>query len=154
MIAPWQSPPALEAYRFDDAANRLYAFVWGTFCDWYLEFTKPIMQGGGAVAQAETKATIGWALAQIVHLLHPIMPYVTEEIWAQLGGKDAGLLLTAPWPDLAPDLHDPDARGGDGMGGRGEFGDPRGALGNECAGRGASAVADQGCRCRPRSSIG
>ena len=98
---------ALEAFRFDDAANRLYAFVWGTFCDWYLEFTKPIMQGGGAVAKAETKTTIGWVLAQIVHLLHPIMPYVTEEIWAQLGGKDAGLLLTAPWPDLAPDLHDP-----------------------------------------------
>jgi valyl-tRNA synthetase len=100
---------ALEAYRFDDAANRLYAFVWGTFCDWYLEFSKPILQGGAAVAQAETKATIGWVLAQIVHLLHPIMPYVSEEVWAQLGGKDAGLLLTASWPDLPPDLHDPDS---------------------------------------------
>jgi len=98
---------ALEAYRFDDAANRLYAFVWGTFCDWYLEFSKPILQGGDAAAQAETKASIGWVLAQIVHLLHPITPYVSEEVWAQLGGKDAGLLVTAPWPDLAPDLHDP-----------------------------------------------
>jgi valyl-tRNA synthetase len=97
---------ALEAYRFDEAANRLYAFVWGTFCDWYLEFSKPILQGGDASAQAETRATIGWVLAQIVHLLHPLMPYVTEEIWAQLGGKDAGLLLTAAWPDLAADLHD------------------------------------------------
>jgi valyl-tRNA synthetase len=98
---------ALEAYRFDDAANRLYAFVWGTFCDWYLEFSKPILQSGGAAAQAETKATIGWVLAQIVHLLHPLMPYVSEEVWAQLAGGQAGLLLTAVWPDLAPDLHDP-----------------------------------------------
>ncbi|HVH81728.1 MAG TPA: class I tRNA ligase family protein, partial [Stellaceae bacterium] len=100
---------ALDAYRFDDAANRLYQFVWGTFCDWYLEFSKPILQGGDASAQAETKTTIGWVLAQIVHLLHPIMPYVTEEIWAQLGGRDAGMLLTAPWPDLPADLHDPKA---------------------------------------------
>jgi valyl-tRNA synthetase len=100
---------ALEAYRFDEAANRLYQFVWGTFCDWYLEFSKPILQGGDAAAQAETKATIGWVLAQIVHLLHPIMPYVSEEVWAQLGGKDAGLLLTAKWPDLPADLHDPDS---------------------------------------------
>jgi valyl-tRNA synthetase len=102
---------ALEAYRFDDAANRLYAFVWGTFCDWHLEFSKPILQGDDAAAQAETKATIGWVLAQIVHLLHPITPYVSEEVWAQFAGKDAGLLLTASWPDLAPDLHDPAAAG-------------------------------------------
>jgi valyl-tRNA synthetase len=96
---------ALEAYRFDDAANRLYAFVWGTFCDWYLEFSKPILLGGDAAAQAETKATIGWVLAQIVHLLHPIMPYVSEEVWVQLGGEGAGMLMTAPWP--TPELADP-----------------------------------------------
>ena len=98
---------ALEAYRFDEAANRVYAFVWGTFCDWYLEFSKPILQGGEATAQAETRAMIGWVLAQIVHLLHPITPYVSEEVWAQLGGKNAGMLLTASWPDLPPELHDP-----------------------------------------------
>ena len=98
---------ALEAYRFDEAANRLYQFVWGTFCDGYLEFSKPILLGGDAAAQTETRAAIGWVLAQIVHLLHPIMPFVSEEVWAQLGGKGAGLLLTAPWPELAPDLHDP-----------------------------------------------
>jgi valyl-tRNA synthetase len=97
---------ALESFRFDEAANRLYQFVWGSFCDWYLEFSKPILQGGDGAAQTETRATIGWALAQIVHLLHPIMPYVTEEIWAQLGAGE-GLLLTAPWPELAADLHDP-----------------------------------------------
>jgi valyl-tRNA synthetase len=100
---------ALEAYRFDEAANRLYAFVWGTFCDWYLEFSKPILQGGDAATQAETKRIVGWVLAQIVHLLHPVMPYVTEEVWAQLGGGKAGLLLTASWPELAPDLHDPES---------------------------------------------
>ena len=100
---------ALEAYRFDDAANRLYAFIWGTFCDWYLEFSKPILQGDEADAQAETRATIGWVLAQIVHLLHPIMPYVSEEVWARFGGKDAGTLLTARWPELASDLHDRDS---------------------------------------------
>jgi valyl-tRNA synthetase len=98
---------ALEAYRFDDAANRLYQFVWGSFCDWYLEFSKPILQGSDGATQVETRATIGWVLAQIVHLLHPITPYVTEEIWTQLGGKDAGMLLTDKWPELAPDLHDP-----------------------------------------------
>ena len=100
---------ALEAYRFDDAANRLYQFVWGSVCDWYLEFSKPILQGDDATAQAETRATISWALAQIVHLLHPIAPYVTEEIWAQVGGRDAGMLLTGKWPELAPDLHDPES---------------------------------------------
>jgi len=97
----------LESYRFDEAANRLYQFVWGTFCDWYLEFSKPILQGGDGPAQTETRTTIGWVLAQIVHLLHPIMPYVSEEVWAQLRGTNAGLLLTAPWPNLEPDLHDP-----------------------------------------------
>jgi valyl-tRNA synthetase len=97
---------ALDAYRFDDAANRLYQFVWGSFCDWYLEFSKPILQGGDSAAQQETRSMIGWTLAQVVHLMHPITPYVTEEVWAQLGGARAGLLLTAPWPDLAPELHD------------------------------------------------
>ena len=98
---------ALEAYRFDEAANRLYAFVWGSFCGWYLEFSKPILQGDDTAAQAETRSTIGWALTQIVHLLHPIMPFVTEEVWAQLGGKDAGMLLTASWPQS--ELADPES---------------------------------------------
>jgi valyl-tRNA synthetase len=98
---------SLEAYRFDEAANRLYQFLWGTFCDWYLEFTKPIFQNGSESEQAETRSIYGWALAQIIHLLHPLMPFVTEEVWAQLGG--GGLLLVAAWPELAPDLHDPES---------------------------------------------
>jgi valyl-tRNA synthetase len=91
---------ALDTFRFDEAANRLYQFVWGTFCDWYLEFTKPILQGGDAAAQAETRAATAWTLQQIVHLLHPIMPFITEEVWRQLAGDGAGQLMTAAWPEL------------------------------------------------------
>jgi valyl-tRNA synthetase len=100
---------ALDSYRFDEAANRLYHFVWGTFCDWYLEFTKPILQGEDPAARAETQATTAWILGRIVHLLHPIMPFITEEIWEQLAGKVAGMLITAPWPDLPYDTLDTDA---------------------------------------------
>ncbi|HEX9534521.1 MAG TPA: valine--tRNA ligase, partial [Stellaceae bacterium] len=92
---------ALDTYRFDDAANRLYHFVWGTFCDWYLEFTKPILQGTDASARAETQAATAWILSRILHLLHPIMPFITEELWEHLAGKDAGMLITAQWPDPA-----------------------------------------------------
>ena len=100
---------ALDAYRFDEAANRLYQFVWGTFCDWYIEFTKPILQGGEAAARTETQAATAWVLGRIVHLLHPIMPFVTEEIWQNLAGETAGLLLTAPWPEFPREARDPAA---------------------------------------------
>jgi valyl-tRNA synthetase len=83
--------------------------VWGTFCDWYLEFTKPILQAEDADARAETQATTAWVLAQTVHLLHPVMPFLTEEVWQQLAGADAGMLIVAPWPDLPPELADPAA---------------------------------------------
>ena len=100
---------ALEAYRFDEAARLLHQFAWGTLCDWYLEFTKPILQGADAAARAETQAMTAWTLAQTLHLLHPIMPFVTEEIWQHLAGDGAGMLIAAPWPELPPDLHDPEA---------------------------------------------
>jgi valyl-tRNA synthetase len=93
---------ALEAYRFDQAASTLYQFVWGTFCDWYLEFTKPILQEGEAAAQAETRAATAWVLDKILHLLHPIMPFITEEVWRHLAGSDVGMLITAEWPRLSP----------------------------------------------------
>ncbi len=96
---------ALDAYRFDEAANLLYQFVWGTFCDWYVEFTKPILQGDSD-ACAETRATTAWILGRIVHLLHPIMPFITEEVWQNLAGEGEGLLLTAPWPEFSPKAHD------------------------------------------------
>jgi valyl-tRNA synthetase len=100
---------ALDTYRFDEAASRLYHFVWGTFCDWYLEFTKPILQGEDAAARAETQATTAWILGRIVHLLHPIMPFITEEVWEQLADQPPGMLITAPWPEFQRDAMDPEA---------------------------------------------
>jgi valyl-tRNA synthetase len=89
---------AIEDYRFNEAANAIYQFAWGTFCDWYLEFTKPILAGEDAEASAETRATTAWVLRQTMNVLNPLMPYLSEEIWARLGGE--GRLITTPWPDL------------------------------------------------------
>jgi valyl-tRNA synthetase len=100
---------ALDAYRFDEAANRLYQFAWGTFCDWYVEFTKPILQGDEEAARTETQATTAWVLGRIVHLLHPIMPFITEEVWEHLAGEKAGLLLTSSWPEISSETRDPTA---------------------------------------------
>jgi valyl-tRNA synthetase len=97
---------ALEAFRFDDAAHHLYHFVWGTFCDWYLEFTKPILQGNDDKARSETQATTAWVLAHVLRLLHPVMPFITEELWQYFAGEGAGLLISAPWPDFPPDAID------------------------------------------------
>jgi valyl-tRNA synthetase len=100
---------SLDTYRFDEAAGRLYQFVWGTFCDWYLEFTKPILQSGDDQARRETQATTAWVLGRILHLLHPIMPFITEELWGSLAGESAGLLISAKWPDFAAGPADRDA---------------------------------------------
>jgi valyl-tRNA synthetase len=89
---------ALADYRFNDAANALYHFTWGEFCDWYIEFTKPILEGSDADAKKETRATAAWVLSQLLHMLHPFMPFLTEELWEQVGGG-AQMLITAPWPD-------------------------------------------------------
>ena len=87
---------ALETYRFNDAASTLYSFVWNTFCSQYLEFTKPILDGDDAAAAAETKATYAWAFDQCLILLHPIMPFVTEELW---GAKERPkMLVHTDWP--------------------------------------------------------
>jgi len=99
---------ALGAYRFDDAANALYHFTWHEFCDWYLEFTKPILAGDDAAAAAETRATTAWALGQLLHLMHPVMPFVTEELWAALSGSGAPL-VTAEWPNYDDALIDRNA---------------------------------------------
>jgi valyl-tRNA synthetase len=97
---------ALEGYRFDTAAGALYQFAWGEFCDWHLEFAKPVFMGEDAAAKAETRAVTAWVLGQLLHLMHPLMPFITEELWAQVGPKGSGALMTAPWPDLAPELID------------------------------------------------
>ena len=92
---------AIEGYRFNEAAAALYQFTWGTFCDWYLEFIKPLLLGEDEIAKEETRAACAWVLAQILHLLHPFMPFLTEEIWERMAAPDAGLLVTADWPTLA-----------------------------------------------------
>ena len=102
---------ALEGYRFNDAAQVGYQFAWHQFCDWYLEFTKPILQNGDEKSQAEVRATTSWVLDQLLKFLHPIMPFVTEELWEQLapeGGRD-GLLIDSSWPDLGDSLRSPEA---------------------------------------------
>src|SRR3546814_15003277 len=80
-----QVTAALEAYRFNEAAAALYQFTWGTFCDWYIEFAKPVLLGEDAAAKAETQATTAWALGRILVLLHPFMPFVTAELADKLG---------------------------------------------------------------------
>ena len=102
---------ALEGYRFNDAAQVGYQFAWHQFCDWYLEFTKPILQNGDERSQAEVRATTSWVLDQLLKFLHPIMPFVTEELWEQLAperGRD-GLLIDSSWPDLGDPLRSPEA---------------------------------------------
>ncbi len=89
---------SIEAYRFDDASAALYQFVWGTFCDWYLEFAKPIFNGTDAAAAAETRATVAWTLRHILRVLHPVMPFVTEELWAQFQLPGDRKLITESWP--------------------------------------------------------
>ncbi|SNX69143.1 valyl-tRNA synthetase [Cereibacter ovatus] len=96
---------ALAAYRFDAAANALYAFVWGKVCDWYVEFSKPLFD---TEAAAETRATMAWVLDQCMILLHPIMPFVTEELWATTGTR-AKMLVHTDWPGFGADLIDPAA---------------------------------------------
>jgi valyl-tRNA synthetase len=86
----------LDLYRFNDAAGVLYSFAWKTFCDWYIEFSKPILMGEDLKAKEETRKTLAWVLGQILHMLHPIMPFISEELWDAIGGK--GLLIEAEWP--------------------------------------------------------
>jgi len=100
---------AVEAYRFNDMAGALYQFTWGTFCDWHLEFAKPVFQGDDEIAKAETRATTAWVLDQLLHLLHPIMPFITEELWEKMFDARGGQLITSPWPDLDDSLIDADA---------------------------------------------
>ncbi len=98
----------LDSYRFNEAANAIYHFVWGTLCDWYVEFAKPIFQGSDEAAKAETRATAAWVIDQALHLLHPFMPHITEELWEQIADRKGVRLITARWPDLG-NLLDPSA---------------------------------------------
>ncbi|WP_343527104.1 valine--tRNA ligase [Sphingomonas sp.] len=98
---------ALADYRFDGAANAIYQFVWSRFCDWYLELIKPVLQGGEEGGE-ETRAVAGWVLDQILVLLHPFMPFITEELWHAMGARDHDLIV-ARWPMADARALDPKA---------------------------------------------
>ncbi|MBG0796363.1 valine--tRNA ligase [Methylocystis sp. L43] len=94
---------AIEAYRFNDAANAVYRFIWSVFCDWYVELAKPLLQGADGAEKDETRATTAFVLDQIYALLHPFMPFLTEELWAIKGAdgpKRETMLALASWPSL------------------------------------------------------
>jgi len=100
---------ALAAFRFNDAANALYAFTWHRVCDWYVEFSKPLLQGEDETLRAETQRVMGWVIDQCLILLHPFMPFITEELWDVLAERST-MLIHAPWPEEASaDLADAEA---------------------------------------------
>jgi len=90
----------IEELRFNDAAGTAYHFVWDYFCDWYLEFAKPIFAGSDEAAKTETRATAAWSRDQILKLLHPFMPFITEELWGRTA-KRQKLLIESEWPALS-----------------------------------------------------
>ncbi|MBE1203763.1 valine--tRNA ligase [Aminobacter carboxidus] len=101
---------AITTYRFNEAAGAAYRFVWNTFCDWYLELLKPIFMGDDEAAKTESQAVAAFVLDEIYKLLHPMMPFMTEELWAHTAGEGkerTSLLCHAAWP--APDFEDVDA---------------------------------------------
>ncbi|WP_259779913.1 valine--tRNA ligase [Aestuariispira ectoiniformans] len=100
---------ALAVYRFNDAASAIYQFVWGTFCDWYVELIKPLLNSDDAAVVAETRACAGWVLQQILHLMHPFTPFITEELWEKLGKGTDQPLITDAWPSFEDDMIDASA---------------------------------------------
>jgi valyl-tRNA synthetase len=104
---------AIQAYKFNEAADAAYHFTWHTFCDWYVELIKPVLLGDDEIAAEETRACAAWTLSQILHLLHPFMPYVTEELWDKLRHDspipDTQDLIVRGWPDASALPMDKDA---------------------------------------------
>ncbi|MEM1233363.1 MAG: class I tRNA ligase family protein, partial [Pseudomonadota bacterium] len=96
---------ALASYRFNDAASALYAFIWGKVCDWYVEFAKPLL-ADDATAD-ETRQVMSWVIDQCCILLHPLMPFVTEELWGQ--SPRERMLAVTEWPAYGADLIDENA---------------------------------------------
>ena len=98
---------ALDDYRFNDAANSIYQFVWSLYCDWYLELTKPIFVGLDEEAKRETRATVAYIRDQILKALHPFMPFVTEELWCVTeSGRQEPMLALSKWPSEQPHFSD------------------------------------------------
>ena len=102
---------AIETYRFNEAASEAYKFVWNTFCDWYLELAKPILQGPEGDIKQETRLSIAYIFDEILKLLHPFMPFITEELWritGETGPTHESILALAPWSNLSH-LHNEEA---------------------------------------------
>ena len=102
---------SLEAYRFNDASTSVYQFIWDGFCDWFIELAKPILQGDDEAAKIETQAAAQWGLQNALKLLHPFMPYVTEELWQEIKPVDTGaiFLMLENWPQIPENLMNKDA---------------------------------------------
>ncbi|MEL6857903.1 MAG: valine--tRNA ligase [Pseudomonadota bacterium] len=99
---------AIEDYRFNDAADAAYHFVWDVFCDWYLELSKPILQGDDGAEKEEVQTVLAWTLERIFELLHPFMPFITEALWEQTATRSDFLMLQK-WPGLSEGYHNQDA---------------------------------------------
>lgn len=100
---------ALESYRFDQAAAIAYEFTWNQFCDWYLELTKPVLQNGTEVQQRGTRHTLVSILEQLLRLLHPIMPYITETIWQRvkpIAGVEGDTIMLQPFPQVQSSVNE------------------------------------------------
>ena len=97
-----EATAALEAYRFDEYAAAAYRFTWNTYCDWFLEFAKPILSGPDGAAKQEVRATAAHALGTILRLLHPAMPFITEHLWSEMGFGAPCTLIRTSWPTPTP----------------------------------------------------
>ncbi|MBM3468705.1 MAG: valine--tRNA ligase [Alphaproteobacteria bacterium] len=102
-----QVTKALESYRFDEAASHIYQFVWGTYCDYYLEFLKPVFNDENLAKEARLAAT--WAFTEVLKIAHPLIPFITEVLWHEFTGASSGLLMNQPWPTFQADMVDPNA---------------------------------------------
>jgi valyl-tRNA synthetase len=97
-----QTDQALEGYKFNEAASTLYAFTWHNFCDWYIEMAKDDLYGDDLQARARVQSVLFTVLEQLLRLLHPIMPFITEEIWQVLPGeRPCASIMQAAYPDGA-----------------------------------------------------
>ena len=134
---------ALGQYRFSDAADALHAFARGVVCDWYVEFSKPLLRGGDGGLRRETRETMAWVMDQCLILLHPIMPFVTEEIWGAPSGR-GGMLIHADWPSFGDELIDAEADRGAELGDCPDRGSPLGAGAGRGPRRGEDADAGGG----------
>ena len=96
---------AFDQFRFNDAAQALYSFVWGTVCDWFVELSKPLLNSDDSKIKNETRQTMGWVIDHCLILLHPIMPFITEELWETLSKRNE-MLVHCDWPEYDSELID------------------------------------------------